>query len=794
MGHTWKAEIIRGDGSSITYADGDDVATTTHTGLRQEPEVTLELNMPGKAVLTIDNEPGVPSYNLRSSSCSLWSYGSSGAVSFGQYVRVEQFDHATRVLKRTFVGKIKSIEEGEQGGLVITAHDELMRLGELKDAFQFFAAARDRVGDSLFGRSPDISASFNAAGQITALLPDQAVQRPLMRCVLADPRLMYDNVLGRHTGSSSGGRGVGQGILVDQSQFYRLRFRYRNSGADALYRYAIYSTDSAGNPSTLVINSDSFYLPASAELQEFEGPVCAWPLEPGKRYVFAIEEIDEQSTVTFASGSQYEVPPNSSYYKAWYKSTSGWTPPQYGLPSFYEIVPLFYVEREVDSARYILAEEGSGTRITIDTGDTTITAQDLTDRPRVLRLSYFYGRLSAEEIMEGLLTRAGLSPSRAGSLGTGTTSIGFYNTANNTYLACLQELAEFWETSQGIQWAVAKDHGGALDSLAVRIGARRKSWSEPIGSCILSDDPTNVEDGGTWKRILSHGFKRGFAAKVGTAQVIGQAFDGSPIAVQVDDRLWGTDSLIDRTGTELIELIMDQTAASGDQAARVAESYIREQHQNHVEGPLRLSGLWPSLWNLDSGDPHFGGGEVVGLIIPNYGLSSYGAVARRMVLGQGRTDLEFDNIRLDDQNLVKRAMDRTLRSEAFDVSSLPETVYIFARTASLPSWYGDVDRMRLIRADATAYSTIDFGTMVRRSDDNCSPDARGYTHFAGYIPGRRLNGPTSYRTSPTPSISAFTQVAIGTSTGNWQTINLSRPYHVWSHQGVLVDVYGQRPS
>jgi hypothetical protein len=314
-----------------------------------------------------------------------------------------------------------------------------------------------------------------------------------------------------------------------------------------------------------------------------------------------------------------------------------------------------------------------------------------------------------------------------------------------------------------------------------------------VGGGTYSDDPASLSD---TKKVLSHALRHAFEAKVGTVRVYGQAFDGSPVFVELDDKLWSSEgSLVDLTGSPLMEIINDSSITTSEQAARVAEAVIREEHQNHLEGPLTLQGLHPELWQLSNAQDNFASSQVLGLTSPAYGLSAFKVIARKITIGGKETALDLDNLRRENQTMLRRSMDKALRAESFAIESLPSFVAIAVRYSStLPADYAQYDRIKLIRDDGAEFSTTTFSTIVRRTDDSCSPTGTGYSHFAGYFPAHRYNGVSSYKwAGGAASLHQITQVALGNSSGSWLSVTLPRPYWAWNHQAVLVDFYGLRP-
>lgn len=790
MGYSWKAEIIRTDGTtSITFADGDSVTRTAHIGLSEEPQAVLELNTPTRAVLRVNNRWRVPAYNLMSSSCALWSSGSAGAIAQGMYVRVTQGGTVTHI------GRIKKIEEGDGGVLVITSYDDLMQLGELRDQTIFFDNAVDRIGDTVLANGPNITNAFNSANLIEATLPHVDIISPLMYLGIVEPGAMVDESyipgsddmdtgdLEPTTDDNYCGVSIYRRALV--SDFLKIRFRYCNPGASTVTAtVGVWSATAGGAPSSLLGSvTVSCPVTGSGVFVTVDSECFPVKLTKGTSYCF---------TVTWPTDDALLVPVEwDTAVTFYYWKGDAWAFSGYYAPY---VEPIGGIERELSSADYLLTEGSSTTTITVDYGETSITALDMSSYGKFLRVSYFYGKLPAEEIMEQIIERAGFTAARAASLAQGSELVGFYNTGSYSYLECLQELADIYEPTQGHQWAFMRDIvTSGLSGSTIRIGRRLQPWADTVGGGTYSDDPASLSD---TKKVLSHALRHAFEAKVGTVRVYGQAFDGSPVFVELDDKLWSSEgSLVNLTGSPLMEIVTDSTVTTDEQAVRTAEAVIREEHQNHLEGPLTLQGLHPELWQFATAQENFGSSALLALTSPAYGLSAFAVVARQIMIGGKQTALDLDNLRRQNQSMLRRAMDKALRAESFAIDSMPATVTIPVRYAStLWSGYTSFDRIKLIRSDGTTYITASFGTDVIITDDNCSPDGVGYTHFAGYFPGNRAGGPTSYKyTGGTASIHQITQVALGNMYGTYYTVTLPRPYWVWGHQAVLVDFYGARP-
>ncbi len=787
MGHTWKAQIIRSDGSSLTFADGDDVAVTAGLRLLAEPTVALERNVPRKAVMELPTSP-TAGRNPRSSSFSAWSSGPAGAIARGMHVRVWQTDAASGTEVQTFQGRIRRIDrDGDR--VVLTAYDDLMELAELREPATFFHRFRDRIGGrGVGGKWPDISIAFDSEGRITATLPDTDIVQPLTRVTLAEPQDTFAGAMSNNTGSISLlDRHLAVVFVVEKPvYFYRFKIRLKTAAGSGPYPVQVYLRHTTWNGSRYVpadtgICSYTWNLPSTdGQYVTFESTAFHSLLNPGR---YAIVITNNQNVEVGTSPYNSEPAFESTYDRPTYEGAlwSRYTTfsPQMCIQTL--------VDREIGPESYRI----DGSTITVAQGDTTIRPSDLSTFANHLHVSYFYGRLSQEEIMERLVRQAGMTPARAGTLAQGAASIGYYHTSTRNYLDCLRELADMWEETQGHQWTVSMDMAADLSSKTVRIGRRRRPWAEAIDSHTFGEGAL----GAGMKRILDSQLRETFEAKVATMRVLGQAFDGSPVAAQVDDRLWGVDSLVEQTGAELMDYSVDRAVATSGQAARTAEAVIREQHQNHLEGTLQLSGRWPSIWDQDPASNGCGASRIVGLTSERDGLEAAKAVARRIELGGGHTMVELDNVRQPDRSMIRRTMDKAMAAEAFNVATLPAVAYIFARVGDLPAAFisDGLRNITLRREDGLNVSSELTGTRIIRSDDHCAPDGRGYTHFQVYIPPHTRNGPTSYIEGAAGGVSPFTRV-YAYSLGTTATVSVDiRPQWIWSHQAVLVDLYGRRP-
>lgn len=802
MAHTWHAEIWHSDKTNkLTFADGDDIIVTQGIGLAEIPQCFLERNMPFKLVLSINNNWAVPARNVLSPLFALWSNGAVGALKRGMYVRAYYTDSITGTEYRAFQGRIKSIAEGSNGTIVLTAYNELMILGEFKDQFVVFANARDRIGDAALANGPDISIAFNADDQIAATLPDTDIVAPLMKLMLAEP--FADTALpvfGTQSGVALAQNAQFTTLIARSANFYKVRIKYCvGGGADIPNcRLKVYTADANNRPGTLLATSEAFTLPQTgvAVWSQFETLPAPVKLTPGTKYCFVIDQL------ATGGGAAIMVTQNSNDGKDWesvincgYWNGSSWVS-TFAPPTFCaDIMPIYLEEREIDSVDYRLTPGVSSTAIVIDYGTTNITDANVTEWGKFLRVSYYYGKVLVPDIMIALAQRAGLSA----SLATGASSalgLGYYNTSTYSYLDCLRELADLWDndTGGGRQLTFQAYMGGNLDDKIMRIGLRYRPWNESILTSTFTDDPLIAETTMALKRIASGGsLSRTFEAKIGTQRMIGKAADGSPISMEIDDRLWGADSLVDATGSPLMEVAMDDTITSGEQLTSATESIIREQHQNAVEGQLPLNGCFISYWDLSPSSAFFGQCAPFKITRPRYALSDHMAVARRISIQGRQTIMELDNERLPDVSMVRRSMEKALQAQSFNVSSLPDTVYIFARYASQLTGYSGYDRVRIGRSDGAYWDTYQSAkTKIKVTNDHCAPNGVGYVHFAGFFPGGRPTSVSSYVYSGgAPHVYAITKVAIGDGT-TWIEVTLDRAHYVWAHQNVLIDFRAPR--
>lgn len=795
MGHTWRAEIIRSDGGALTFADGDDVAVTVGVRLTAEPQVALELNRPSKAVLEIKTSAEA-ARNVRSASFARWSTGPAGAIKRGMHVRVWQTDAASGAEIQTFQGRVWSVDRAEDRAIII-AYDDLMELAELKEPTMFFSNFRDMIGgEANGGNGPYFPIGTDSGGRITATLPDADIVQPLVRVTLSEPQDTLDGISIPERGWHVLQPGVGIIFNLDRpTSLSRVRMRLMknyNAGNIAVtvqLRNTV-SSNYGGvahyNPGSTLYNSWDVDIPAQ------QGDKVVWESAPFHRLLqpglYAITVTGDDRTLL---GVHNLVSHPLIHSEISHDGTDWLLVLAYARDYNLSISFQSLVDREIDPKACRL----SGSALTVDQGESTLTTAHLDSFKGYLHVSYFYGRLAPEEIMERIVEAAGMTAARAGSLGQGAATIGYYHTSTASYLDCLRELADLYDPTIG-QWTISADRG-AIGTKAIRFGRRRRPWAEAIDSHTFAEGPFSAGQ----RRVLQSQLHEVSEAKVGTARVIGAAFDGSPITAQVDDRLWGADSLVTQLGADLTDYTVDPSISTVEQAARVAEALIREAHQGTLEGSLTLSGRWPSVWDLDAASAGGGGSGVIGVTSERDGLSARPAIARRIEIGRD-TKLDLDNVRQPDRSMIKRSMDKAFAGEAFNVSSMPDTVYVHARVDNMPAgvFSSGIAWVALRRSDGALAPRYWWGGSWQtgipstiRSDDNCAPDGRGYSHFAAYSPPGAVAAPSSYSYSGgTTALYQYNAVVVRY--GSTELAIPIRPVWIWSHQAVLVDVYGRRPA
>jgi hypothetical protein len=799
MSHTWRLEIYHIDGNNrLTFADGDDVSVTEHLGLASQPKFVQERNQPRYLEVRINNPWAVAAWNVMSSSFSLWSAGVSARIGPGAFARYFVTDAVTGSEYRVFQGRMRSPPSSDDDGVVtVKFYDEAMVLGETRDPFVVFANARDRIGDSTFRNGPDIACSFNAQSQITATLPDANIAQPLMRLKLAEPVATYDHIGDLDAVGSSlafDGSTALVAMMAPRREFYGISAFLKNPHAteDTYVAPVIY--DCSWNGSTLVVG-EFLYIGAVQTVPKNSGFarydfVFPRALTEGKVYCFGFTSNSAGVAMLGLMGSA-AVPPE--FLKIATNGSGSWlysTPLPNTSSAAWAMSVRYLVERDIPSSDYQLTPGGSSTGITIAQGSTTLTSGDMSAYGRFIRATYYYGRLTVPQVMTALANRAGFSASQSAGFGSAAILPPYY-TGTYSYLECLRELADIYDGSIGRQYTFAADVAGNLGDKVLKIGLRYKPWSDGSQSYTLSNAEMDVETSSLLKCIESENLRRNFEAKIGTSRYIGQAFDGSPIAIETDDRRWSAQgSLVLETGSPMQEIFMDSTLSTVEALAVAAEATVREAHVNHVEGSLALSKQLPSLLNVDRTAYNYGQGKPFALNVPKHGLSGYVAAATRLTLENGRTLLELDNSRVQNTTQLKRSMDKSMASESFNVGSLPDTVYIFARYSGTMPTSSSFNRIRLHRADGLVADNGNYGTALKIVDDTCGPSGSGYRHAVGFFPADRANSLTSYTSSG--NVYAIDQVAFGDGGSSWVAVALPRPYYVWSHQNIVVDIRGLR--
>lgn len=798
MGHTWKAVITHSNGTStITFADGDDVSVTPYIGLVEPPSSRPELNVPKKAELRVRNVWNVAARNVMSSSCALWSGGATGAIVEGMRLQVWHVDAGNGTEYQTFDGRIKSVSADRT--VVLTAYDDLMILGETKDPFAVFSAMRDRVGDASVANGPDITTTMDYANErLTASLPDGGAVQPLVRVAVAIPTDVYPDLINESPSdylALSYGRAQCFFIPDGKHTYFRFKFTYKWADPSSIKAAQIvimsttytggrynYSAVVAGPLSLTIAGTDGKWMTAMTT-------VDVRNLTPGRVYAIGIYPDSPPVTDIYFGMTK---PWSNKAADVWYKDSGGvW---QLGDKNdgVFSMTPMALVDEEISADQYTITP---GTPDSIVIPFTSFDRSALVDGypyNKWLRVSYYYGKLTRRAVMAKLITRAAnaaVTEYLPGGIESEGSLLGFYYTGTRSYLECMQELADLVDPSLATQAVLS--HIFSTSMLHGTIGVRDRPWvASPV--MYFTNDPMAVESSTRKRVIASHALKRAFEAKVGTVRIIGKAPDGSPISVEVDDKLW-SDSLVNRTGSPLMEIAADSTCTSHAQAVLQAEALLAKQHQNVVEGTLELEGFWPSLWEWSTSDGQYGSSKVFALDIPEFGLSDVPVIARAISFGKHRTTIDLDSVRPADTTMVKRGLNSALRAESFSVSSLPDTVYIYVRAPSLPAGYAAYDRIKIRRADGTWFYTTDLGTKLATADDKTG--GSGYRHWSGFFPAGRANSPSSYKwTGSAGQNHLIDQVAVGDGT-NWTTIALEYPqakYVLW-HQNVLVNVRGPRP-
>lgn len=800
MGHTWKVQITHSNGSStLTFADGDDVSITPFLGLTDPPTVRLERNTPAKAVISVRNIPNVPERNVLHSSFNLWTSGDTGPVRVGNKLTTWHRDESTGVEAQTFCGRILSISEDGSGNVSLIAYDDLMIPGETKDSVVIFDKLRDRMGNANVANGPTITCTpFPSSGYVKGNLPDSDVILPLVRVAVATPTPVYEDLVSVSPRSKvTLGYGYGQCLRIPDGKntYFRIRLTYKKDGdgLSPIVFGTVYSTTYSGGRYVIGSSVKDYML----ELRGTDGQWAVYDgsamgtdpvnLTPGEVYAFCISGQSGVELTDIKIG--VDTPVNEAVLDQWTRASDGTWSPVSSITGTLCITPMALVDEEVPPSDYEITPGSPWTiRVRLSDFDRYRTGSG---NSNLLRLSYYYGKLSVLAVMQRILSRAGFNSFQYQYSTTGAAlMIGYYSTGSRSYLECLQELADMVDPTLGVQWTFS-DSGYVAPRII--FGTRHKPWAESP-AITFSNAPMDTETAVLKKKIKSHQLRREFEAKVGTVRIVGKAFDGLPVAAELDDRLYGSPgSLVLDTGSPLTEYVSDSGVSDHSRAILAGESMIMKQHGNELGGSLTLDGFWPSLWEPYSED-ECGSSKVIGLSVDRFALSASPVVARALVLGKHTTELELDTVRPQDLTMSRRGLDQARRSESFSISSMPETVLVFARASSvLPAGYTSYDRIRIKRSDGATWTTSDTGTRLAYADDHCSPDGDGHRHWSGYFPGGIGSCPTSYKYSGgVASVLPFNEVAVGDGT-NWTVISLTKTFHLYHHQNVLVNIRGERP-
>lgn len=370
------------------------------------------------------------------------------------------------------------------------------------------------------------------------------------------------------------------------------------------------------------------------------------------------------------------------------------------------------------------------------------------------------------EIAGEIIGAAGLAPVIGPTVDLGLVTL--YTVVTTDYLTALQEIIE----ARGYGLKDSITDAGHISLLP-----------EHTVDEAPADAYTTVPSGSGKREILAHNLTAHWAAEKATVAYIAEnaTASGLPLALETDDGLMDG-SLIEALQTPLSAVTVDNTLGTHDMMAHVAGGAIRRLHTNTIEGSITLGGYRPALWDLSGAGV---GGYPLEIDVPEYQAQGT-VVPTEILLADGVTVIQLNNIRTQDRSGVARSMGLVEGTISNDASLLPKTVYIFGKgdgESQIPDGetLASLDEITLARADGT--------TIVQNNSTylKTATDSAGYLHLLAVFPEA---AGTYTSTSPISAV-----VAEITTDGGTQHITalVDPPKYILDNQNIHVDLRIRNP-
>lgn len=634
-------------GGSITIVPGDESIMMGRTWTHDENNIS-------SLTIALDNASLIATENLLSSDCARWDTGTC-ALAMGDYMRYSIYPTTTGTKTQVFYGKITELRPQTDGTLQITAVDYLQKLNREynKTVFTYY-------NDLVIKPHSDANGLRCITGITEA---DILIPCVFVGFAVTDVKQYIGNMDTSELDPVGGATGdqwaqvfnaPGDGLIGIWCHINH------ELGATGTMTMSIQSDDGAGHPCGIPLASathavsgyESEYWHAN-----FVSSSAPFQLKKGTTYwcVFSWSGTD------LCTPSVYEGLAGALSLTWLYKPSAGsWTVedgvdhPNIGLVCYFadyaEVSPDDYVYDEANS-RFVLR-------------DNSVPITELDPYASINRgkVSYYYNTVTHQTICDALTGLVGGLHSDT----SGSQEIRFnaFNTVGKKLIDCLKELADVWEIDgawQTYQHTFMHYETG---------GDQYVGWGKRLN---LNDSSSFTFSYGTdgavdnEHRIIDFtGLVNQTNIRPAGIQVIGgKDVNGNPIVATVSDKAFSSSFAMQMEHFTNVEKISDQNIVTEADAFRRAYAALDSYQRNTWEGTIRVSGVYPDLFDLNPASASFGSGKIITLNIGPVGIIAQKFKVRGVVVHENETEITLSNIWSSIENRVSKTFLKTDKSEAF---------------------------------------------------------------------------------------------------------------------------------
>lgn len=776
----WRATVFAPNGSYITSTGLGDVPTIG------TPKVRIGVNAPSKAVIQYPVSKG--SQNIVAPTFKGWSDGHTEAVSRGMEVTVEYRDASSGSMRTAFRGMVYQIESGET--ITLTAYDRLMDLAQYSDQYQSHAGY-DQNAESRSRTASGSNYIYTFDNNVGTLLSAKAIDTVMIDC----------------TGVSvSGGSGIGtynamihplpsydgyapqRGRKITKlkaSVYIYSQWKRASSSSSVIAkidnRFDLCIYQKNGNTFTKIasvathhettIEDSSFNTITIEDTYDIEADFNVTLTDDLSTYYVGIEPSVPRQTNAIISSSYWQRLNFTEYakYTTSRQTVSGnyYTIALYdtawveiaGTGNLPEIAVGFEHPGGYATVSYFTTMDN-----TITIGQGSVPAGPSYGYIRTLDpaigfiISYFIsGAASIQGIVKDLISGAGLTED---TIVTDMGQTTYYSTSTYDYLTCIQELIA------GGRYGIEASIGEAGKIIVRRMHTTAET---PVAS--FTTDPSSAGE----QAILAHDLTAHWMAEKATQAYIAEnaTSSGLPVALETDDALMNN-SLVEIMQCPLRSVITDNSLGTHDLMANAAGGKMVQLHTNVFEGKMTLAGYRLDIWDFTAS---YCGGMPIGIDVPEYGAQGT-AVPTEIIFGNGVTQVSLDNIRSAERNEISNSMSKTDDAISNNASSVPNSVYIFARLDTYETKNGvtpgAITSVSLLDSTGVTYTQSD-GTYIKTAKDSA-----GYIHVLAVF--RTADVPGGYA-----PVRPIERVAV-TWNGVQRIAIFDNPKYAYGGQNVHVDI------